>query len=49
MPEKRRQVFEKRRFEGKMVEQIADEMNLSPKTVERHLTLVLKDLRHVIS
>ena len=49
LPEKRRQVFEKRRFEGKMVEQIADEMNLSPKTVERHLTLALKDLRHVIS
>lgn len=49
LPEKLRQVFEKRRFEGKMVEQIADEMNLSPKTVERHLTLALKDLRHVIS
>lgn len=49
LPEKRRQVFEKRRFEGKTVEQIADEMNLSPKTVERHLTLALKDLRHVIS
>ena len=49
MTEKRRQVFEKRRFEGKMVEQIADEMNLSPKTVERHLTFALKDLRHVIS
>ena len=29
LPEKRRQVFEKRRFEGKMVEQIADEMNLA--------------------
>lgn len=49
LPEKRRQVFEKRRFEGKTVEQIADEMNLSPKTVERHLTLAMKDLRHVIS
>ena len=49
LPEKRRQVFEKRRFDGKTVEQIADEMNLSPKKVERHLTLAMKDLRHVIS
>lgn len=49
LPEKRRQVFEKRRLEGKTVDQIAEEMNLSPKTVERHLTLALKDLRHVIS
>lgn len=49
LPEKRRQVFEKRRLEGKTVDQIAEEMNLSPKTVERYLTLALKDLRHVIS
>lgn len=49
LSEKRRQVFEKRRLEGKTVDQIAEEMSLSPKTVERHLTLALKDLRHVIS
>lgn len=49
LPEQRRLVFEKRRFEGKTVGQIAEEMKLSPKTVERHLTLAMKDLRHVIS
>ena len=49
LPEQRRLVFEKRRFAGKTVVQIAEEMKLSPKTVERHLTLAMKDLRHVIS
>lgn len=49
LPERRRAVFEKRRIEGKSIEQIAEEMGLSPKTVERHLTLAMKDLRHVIS
>ena len=45
MPEKRRAVFIKSRFEGKNARDIAEEMNLSESTVENHLNQALRYLR----
>lgn len=45
MPEKRRAVFFKSRFEGKNSKEIAVEMNISQSTVENHLNQALKFLR----
>jgi len=45
MPEKRRIVFSKSRFEGKNSKEIAEEMNISSSTVENHLNQALRFLR----
>jgi RNA polymerase sigma-70 factor (ECF subfamily) len=45
MPEKRRIVFIKSRFEGKNAKDISIEMNISQSTVENHLNMALKHLR----
>ena len=45
MPEKRRKVFYKNRFENKSYNTIAEEMNISEKTVGTHMAMALKFLR----
>ena len=45
MPEKRKTVFVKSRFEGKNARDISAEMNISQSTVENHLNQALKFLR----
>ncbi|HZL09755.1 MAG TPA: RNA polymerase sigma-70 factor [Prolixibacteraceae bacterium] len=45
MPEKRKAVFFKSRFEGKNSKEIAVEMNISQSTVENHLNQALRFLR----
>ena len=45
MPGKRREVFRLSRFEGKTNKEISTEMDISEKTVERHITLALSNLR----
>ncbi len=45
MPDKRRQVFEMSRFQHLSNHEIAERMNLSVRTVEQHIYLVLKDLK----
>ncbi len=45
MPEKRRAVFVKSRFEGKSSKEISVEMNISQSTVENHLNQGLRFLR----
>ncbi len=45
LPEKRRLIFRKSRFEGMSIKEIAEELNISHKTVENQLTDALKYLR----
>lgn len=45
LPDKRRQIFEMSRFEHLSNNEIAERMNLSVRTVEQHIYLVLKDLK----
>ena len=45
LPEKRRMIFLKSRFEGKSIAEIAEELNISHKTVENQLTMALRFLR----
>ncbi|WP_298651030.1 RNA polymerase sigma-70 factor [uncultured Proteiniphilum sp.] len=45
LPDKRRQVFEMSRFGHLSNHEIAERMNLSVRTVEQHIYLVLKDLK----
>lgn len=49
MPEKRRQVFEMSRFQHLSNHEIAERMNVSVRTVEQHLYLVLKDLKKLLT
>lgn len=49
MPEQRRRIFEMSRYLGMDNQSIADALNLSKKTVENHLTLALKELRHALA
>ncbi len=46
MPERRREAFMLSRFEGLSHEEIAQVMNLTPRTVNTHIVLALKDLRN---
>lgn len=48
LPEKRRDVFIKSRFEGFSNKEIAEELGLSKKTVENHLNLALKEIKRRI-
>jgi len=45
MPERRREIFIKRKKEGQAVKDIATEMNISPKTVENQITEAMNFLR----
>jgi RNA polymerase sigma-70 factor (ECF subfamily) len=45
MPEKRREVFVKKKLEGKSLQEIADECSITPKTVEYHITEAMKFLK----
>lgn len=46
LPEKSRTVFEMSRFQELRYQEIAEELTLSQKTVEGHMTKALKHLRH---
>ena len=46
MPEKRKAVFMKSRFEGKSTTDIAEEMKISKSTVENHMNLALRYLKN---
>jgi len=45
MPERRRQVFIKKKIEGKSIKEIAEEFSITPKTVEYHITEAIKFLK----
>ncbi|MGM0532204.1 MAG: RNA polymerase sigma-70 factor [Bacteroidota bacterium] len=45
LPDKSRKIFKMSRFEEKKNKEIAKEMNISLKTVEKHITQALKKLR----
>ncbi|HBH85902.1 MAG TPA: RNA polymerase sigma-70 factor [Bacteroidales bacterium] len=45
LPERRREIFIKSRFEGKSIKEIAEELKISHKTVENHITDVLRFIR----
>lgn len=45
LPEKCRKVFEMSRFEGLKYREIADELDISQKTVEAHMSKAIKTLR----
>jgi RNA polymerase sigma-70 factor (ECF subfamily) len=45
MPEKRRQVFIKKKIEEKSIKEIAQELSITPKTVEYHITEAMKFLK----
>ena len=49
LPEKTRIIFVKKRFESKKNQEIADELNITLKTVEAHITKALKILRVKLS
>jgi RNA polymerase sigma-70 factor (ECF subfamily) len=48
MPEMRRKVFEMSRFEGMSYREIAEDLSLSVKTVEAHLTQAIKQLKKLL-
>ena len=48
LPEKRRQVFELSRFEGKKYQEIAEELDISVKTVETQMSRALRALREAV-
>lgn len=45
MPEKRREVFIKKKLEDRSLKEIADELNITPKTVEYHITEAMRFLK----
>ena len=45
LPEQTRRVFEMSRYECRSVKEIAEELSISPKSVEYHITKSLKYLR----
>lgn len=47
MPTQRRTIFKLSRFDGKTNQEIADLLNLSIRTVERHIHLALTDLKGI--
>lgn len=49
MPEQRRRIFEMSRYAGMDNQAIADELKISKRTVENHLTLALKKLREALA
>jgi RNA polymerase sigma-70 factor (ECF subfamily) len=49
LPEKTKEIFRKKRFENKKNQEIADEMNISIKTVEAHFSNAIKVLKKKLS
>lgn len=49
LPEKTKAIFLKKRFDNKKNQEIADEMDISLKTVESHITKALKALREQLA
>jgi RNA polymerase sigma-70 factor (ECF subfamily) len=49
LPEKCRQVFEMSRYRQMKYQEIADELDISPKTVEAHMSKALKTLKEALS
>lgn len=45
LPEKRKEIFVRSRFEGQSIKEISKEMNISHKTVENQISQALKSLR----
>ncbi|MFO7616591.1 MAG: RNA polymerase sigma-70 factor [Bacteroidales bacterium] len=45
MPDRRRQVFRRSRMDGRSIQEIAEELNISHKTVENHLSDALRFVR----
>lgn len=45
LPPQRKAIFMMNRFDRKTFAEIAEEMNLSPRTVDKHIELALRDLR----
>jgi RNA polymerase sigma-70 factor (ECF subfamily) len=46
MPEKRREVFIKKKFEEKSLKEISEELNITTKTVEYHITESMRFLKN---
>lgn len=49
MPAQRRQIFMMSRYRNMSNKEIADSLNLSIRTVEKHIQLALKDLRRSLN
>ena len=49
MPPQRRQVFKMSRFQQRSSDEIARELGLSVRTVEKHIQLALQDIRKYLS
>lgn len=49
MPEQRRNVFTMSRYENMTYEEIGRELNISPKTVQYHISVTLNNLRKLLS
>jgi len=49
LPEKCRQVFEMSRYRQMKYQEIADELDISPKTVEAHMSKALKSLKEALN
>lgn len=48
MPDQRRKVFKMSRLYGKNTAEIADELNISKRTVERHIYMALSELKKIL-
>lgn len=48
MPPQRKKIYEMSRHDGKKNEEIAQELNISKRTVENHLTQALADIRQTV-
>jgi RNA polymerase sigma-70 factor (ECF subfamily) len=49
MPQRRKEIFIMSRYEGKANQRIAELLNMSVRTVERHLYLALSDLKKTLN
>jgi RNA polymerase sigma-70 factor (ECF subfamily) len=48
LPERCREIFIMHKVEGKKLREIAEEMNISPKTAENQMTIAYRKLRKLI-
>lgn len=48
MPDQRKKIFKMSRLEGKSTKEISDYLNLSERTVERHIYLALAELKKIL-
>ena len=49
LPPKRKKIFELNRFDGLTYKEIAEELSISPRTVEDHISKALKSLRNKLA